>query len=79
MLVKNWMKSDVVTVDENIAVIKVSKILKDNNIRHLPVTKDGKLSGIITDHDVREAMPYKMATLNVHEVRSCCLHRALHQ
>ena len=68
MQVKNWMKSDVVTVDEGISVIKVSKILKDNNIRHLPVTKGGKLTGIITDHDVREAMPYKMATLNVHEL-----------
>jgi len=68
MQVKNWMTSNLVTVDESTSVVKISKILKDNNIRHLPVTKDGKLVGIITAHDVREVLPHKTVTLNVHEL-----------
>ena len=68
MQVKNWMTSKLVTVDENTSVVKVSKILKENTIRHLPATRNGKLVGIITDHDVREALPYKTATLNAHEL-----------
>ena len=68
MQVQNWMTSDVMKVDENTSVVKISKILKDKNIRHLPVTRDGRVVGMITSHDVREALPSKSATLNVHEL-----------
>ena len=68
MQVQNWMNSDVVTVDENTSIIKISKILKKHNIRHLPVTRKSKLVGIITDRDVQEASPSKSTTLNVHEL-----------
>ena len=68
MQVQNWMTSEVVTVDEKMSIIKISKILKDKAIRHLPVIRKGKLVGMITSHDVREALPSKSATLNVHEL-----------
>ena len=68
MQVQNWMTSEVVTVDEKTSVVKISKILKDKAIRHLPVMRGGKLVGMITSHDVREALPSKSATLNVHEL-----------
>lgn len=62
------MTSEIVKVDAMTSVIKISKIMKDNNIRHLPVTRRGKLVGIITGHDVQEALPSKSATLNIHEL-----------
>jgi len=68
MQVQNWMTSEVVTVDEKTSVIKISGILRDKDIRHLPVTRRGRLVGMITSHDVREALPSKSATLNVHEL-----------
>ena len=68
MQVQNWMTSDVVKVDQNTSVVKISKILRDRDIRHLPVTSGGKLVGMITSHDIREAFPSKSTTLNVHEL-----------
>ncbi len=68
MQVQNWMTSEVVKVDQNTSVVKISKILRDRDIRHLPVTHGGKLVGMITSHDVREALPSKSTTLNVHEL-----------
>lgn len=68
MQVQNWMTSDVIKVEEDTSVIKISKILKDKNIRHLPVTRGERVVGMITSHDIREALPSKSATLNVHEL-----------
>jgi acetoin utilization protein AcuB len=68
MQVKNWMTSDVVTVDEDASIIKVSQILKEANIRHLPVMSKGKLVGMITDEDVKEASPSRSITLSAHEL-----------
>lgn len=68
MQVQNWMTSDVVTVDEDASIIKVSQILKEANIRHLPVVSKGKLVGMITDEDVKEASPSRSITLSAHEL-----------
>lgn len=68
MQVQNWMSSDVVTVDEDASIIKVSQILKEANIRHLPVMSKGKLVGMITDEDVKEASPSRSITLSAHEL-----------
>lgn len=68
MQVQNWMTFEVVMVDAMTSVIKISKIMRDKDIRHLPVTRKGRLVGIITGHDVQEALPSKSATLNVHEL-----------
>ncbi|MFH1487882.1 MAG: CBS and ACT domain-containing protein [Pseudomonadota bacterium] len=68
MQVQNWMTTDVVTVDEGTSIIIVSKILKEHNIRHLPVTRDGKLVGMITNFEIQEAFPSKSTTLNAHEL-----------
>ena len=46
MQVQNWMTSDVIAVDQNTSVIKISKILRENDIAHLPVLSKGKLVGI---------------------------------
>ncbi|MBW1998721.1 MAG: CBS domain-containing protein [Deltaproteobacteria bacterium] len=68
MQVQNWMTSDVITVNEDTPVIKISKILEENDISHLPVIAEGKLAGIITDHEVQEAVPSKSTTLSAHEL-----------
>jgi acetoin utilization protein AcuB len=68
MLVKGWMTSDVVTVDEETSMMKASQIMKENNIRRLPVMRKGKLVGMVTDRDIKEASPSKATTLDVHEL-----------
>ncbi|MBA4395561.1 MAG: hypothetical protein C0407_18570, partial [Desulfobacca sp.] len=68
MLVKGWMTSDVITIDEDTSMMKASQIMKENNIRRLPVMHKGKLVGMITDRDIKEASPSKATTLDVHEL-----------
>lgn len=68
MLIKDWMTTDVLTVDENTSLMRATRIMKENNIRHLPVVSHGKLIGIITDRDVKDASPSKTTSLDIHEL-----------
>ena len=67
-LVKSWMTNDVVTVDPDTAVPDAHKLMSDNTIRRLPVIKKGRLVGIITRGDVREAEPSDATTLSIWEI-----------
>ena len=68
MLVKNWMSKTVVTVDENDSMQDAMKLLKDHDIKMLPVLKKGKLVGVVTDRDLKEASASDATTLEVHEL-----------
>lgn len=68
MLVREWMTSDVLTVDENTSMMKALHLMKESNIRRLPVMSRGSLVGIISDRDLKEASPSKATTLDVHEL-----------
>lgn len=68
MLIRDWMAKDVLTVDENTSLMRATRIMKENNIRKLPVVSHGKLLGIITDRDVKDASPSKTTSLDIHEL-----------
>ena len=68
MLIKDWMAKDVLTVDEDASLMRVTRIMQENNIRRLPVVAQGKLVGIITDRDVKDASPSKAASMDIHEL-----------
>jgi acetoin utilization protein AcuB len=68
MLVKNWMTKDPITVDANDSMQTAAKFLKENNIRGLPVMKNGKLIGIVTDRDLKRASASDANTLDIHEL-----------
>ena len=68
MLVKGWMSSDVISVEEEASMMKASVLMKENNIRRLPVVRKGKLVGLITDTDLKEASPSKATTLDIYEI-----------
>lgn len=69
MLIKDWMSKDVAVVDEEMSMMKASKLLKERDIRRLPVVdKKGRIVGILTDRDIKEASPSKATTLDVHEL-----------
>jgi acetoin utilization protein AcuB len=68
MQVQNWMTSDVITVDPETSIVKVSQILKKHKIRRLPVLSGGRLLGMITDEDVKEASPSMATTLTADEL-----------
>ncbi len=68
MLVKNWMSKDLVTVDVEASMDDAIKLLKSNNIRMLPVTKKGRLTGIVTDRDLKRAQASDATSLDIHEL-----------
>jgi acetoin utilization protein AcuB len=68
MQVQNWMRPQVITVEEDTPVALVMETLKAHEIRHLPVVRGGRLVGMITDSEVREAAPVQGTTLRAEEL-----------
>ena len=68
MLVTNWMSKNIITVDENDSMQDAMKLLKEHDIRMLPVVKKGKLVGIVTDRDLKRASASDATTLEIHEL-----------
>ena len=68
MLVKNWKTKEVITIDADASMQDAIKILKQNHIRMLPVLKNNKLVGIITDRDLKKSSASDATTLDVHEL-----------
>jgi acetoin utilization protein AcuB len=68
MLIKDWMAKDPVTITEDTSMIKAIHIMKERRFRRLPVVTAGKLVGMVTDRDLKEAAPSKATTLDVHEL-----------
>jgi len=68
MFVYKWMSKKVITVDESDSISYASNLLKENNIRRLPVLKEDKLIGIVSDRDIRSASPSKVTSLDIWEL-----------
>lgn len=58
MFVNRSMTTKVITIKKDTKIFEAKKLMEENKIRHLPVVEDdGTLAGIITDRDIRSAMP----------------------
>lgn len=58
MFVSRSMTRKVITVNENADILEARAKMADHRIRHLPVvTDDGRLCGMVSDRDIRSAMP----------------------
>ncbi|UCH22240.1 MAG: CBS domain-containing protein [Deltaproteobacteria bacterium] len=68
MLVKNWMSKDVITADVTDSMQDAMGLLKQHNIKMLPVMKKGNLVGIVTDRDLKRASASDATTLEIHEL-----------
>ena len=68
MLIRNWMTPEVVTVTPDTSLLKLGKLMRDKDVRRLPVVENGRVVGIISDRDVRDASPSKATTLDMYEM-----------
>ncbi|MDA5110186.1 CBS and ACT domain-containing protein [Brevibacillus thermoruber] len=64
MRIEKIMRRRVVTVQPATSIGDALKLLRGNRIRHLPVVEQERLVGIISDRDLRDALP---STLLVHD------------
>jgi CBS domain-containing protein len=46
--VRQWMTESVITIDPETTVQDAATMMFERNFRHLPVTKDGRLRGIVS-------------------------------
>jgi len=61
MFISNHMKKKVITIDPNASVFEAQKLMKEKQVRHLPIVDpENKLMAIVTDRDIRSALPYRL-------------------
>ena len=58
MFVTEMMKTDLIAVNPETKLSEARSLMREGNFRHLPVVDaEGKLVGIVTDRDMRDAHP----------------------
>jgi len=68
-LVRDWMTPDPVTIGPKTTVPEAHKLMKEHDFRRLPVVDDhGRLIGIVTLSDLREAGPSSATSLSIFEL-----------
>ncbi|MBA2795456.1 CBS domain-containing protein [Streptococcus porcinus] len=68
MAVKDYMTKEVVTITPNTGVAQTADIMRDQDIRRLPVMEDGRLVGLVTAGTMAEATPSKATSLSIYEM-----------
>jgi acetoin utilization protein AcuB len=62
------MTKSPIVIDEYTSIMKANQLMKENGIRRIPVVKNNKIVGIVSDRDIKEAAPSKATSLDVHEL-----------
>jgi len=58
MFISKSMTRKVVSIDKHADLLKAKEVMSEHEFRHLPVVdEDNRLIGIVTDRDIRSAMP----------------------
>ena len=67
-LVRNWMTPNPITITPQTTLPEAHQLMDEHYIRRLPVIKQGKLVGIVTLGDIRQAQASNATTLSVYEL-----------
>ncbi|MFQ5657272.1 MAG: CBS domain-containing protein [Candidatus Methylomirabilales bacterium] len=67
MQVKDWMERRPVTISPQETLLKAWRLIRERRVRHLPVVDGGRVVGIVTDRDLRQALPSRAVGLELHE------------
>ena len=68
MRMRDIMTKNPLTVDSDTPIVEAKAIMKENNIRRLPVVDKGKLVGLVTERMILEASPSPATSLSIHEL-----------
>jgi len=66
--VSEWMTRKVLTVEVFDSIGLARRLMVKNRVNQLPVLDDGKLVGIVTDRDIRDAYPTSMVIDRAREI-----------
>lgn len=69
MFVSESMTTNLITITSSVKISEAHNLMKKNSIRHLPVVDDKNyLIGVVTDRDLRDAMPSSLLSEAVYEI-----------
>jgi acetoin utilization protein AcuB len=68
MHVRDMTPQEVVTASPEMSLAQAQRYMRDKGIRHVPVVSGTGLVGIVTDRDIRAAMPSPATTLSRGEI-----------
>jgi CBS domain-containing protein len=68
--VATWMSTPPILASPATSLADAQHLMDEHDIRHLAVVRDGRLVGIITRGDLRQAQPWHVTTLSVYEWRA---------
>ena len=68
MKVRDWMTTPAITVLPSVPLTAARDVMQEFGVRRLIVTENGRIMGIITSGDVREASPSDATTLSIWEL-----------
>ncbi|MCW5882571.1 MAG: CBS domain-containing protein [Anaerolineae bacterium] len=67
--VRDWMTPDPIVIQASKPLPEAHQLMKQRRIRRLPVVdRNGRLVGIVTRGDVREASPSNATSLSIYEI-----------
>ena len=76
MFVSKSMSKQVISIRPNADIFEAQDLMEENKIRHLPVVdEENRLIGIVTDRDIKSAMPsnlYKTLECTLEEKNEVC-------
>lgn len=67
MLVRDFMTTEVTSLQENDTLLDAVMVFVRSSFRHLPVLRDKKLVGIITERDVKQFAPSLLSRTSADE------------
>jgi acetoin utilization protein AcuB len=68
MLVRNWMNPTVISTESQASMADALQLMKENQIKTLPVFDRETLVGVVTDRDLKRASASDATLLEVHEL-----------
>jgi acetoin utilization protein AcuB len=57
LMVRDWMTGNLATLSPEASVAEALTFCRERRIRHIPILEDGRLVGIVSDRDLRDASP----------------------
>lgn len=68
MVVGNWMSKDVASVAPEDTVPYAITLMREKDIRHLPVVEDERVVGILSDRVIKDYLPSEATSLDIFEI-----------
>ncbi len=66
--VRDWMTTNPITIDAGASIVQALHLLKERDVRRLPVMRDGKLVGLVTERMLLTFSPGKSTSLDTWEL-----------